>query len=684
MEMNYEVRPGENVPPPVKTEVLLAYDDTHLYCAFRAYDPDPSAICARICDRDRLWDDDWVVLNLDTFNDQRRSFLFFCNPLGVQADNIEVTGGGGTEWDPIWDSAGRITGEGYAVEMAIPFSSMRFQRTEEDQVWGIDAIRSYPRTVRHHIGLFPRDRNNNCYLCQAEKIIGFAGATPGRNIEFDPTFSTVHTESREEIDEPFGDRQSEYDPGLTAKWGLTPNLILNAAINPDFSQVEADAAQLDINTQFALFYEERRPFFLESADLFSSRFHVVHTRTLADPVWGVKLTGKEGANAIGTFVARDEVTNLLFPTSEWSDDTSLDMKSSSAVLRYRRDISESSTLGMFVTDREGDDYYNRLVGLDGDFRITQRENLQFQVIGTQTSYPDAVAEEFDQPMGDFEGFAYDVFYLHSSRGLDWYGVYRNIDPDIRADLGYRPQVNYEYTEAGWGYTWYNDSDHWWNMLNFGSGYEYEIEQATGDLLGKCFSFWFDYNGPLQSFAHLRGFYGTQAYEGLEFEHQTITGEAGFTPSGSLFLLLWGNGGKVIDYANTRQGRQFTIQPLAEYKLGRHLELQLDHTFQRMNVDEGRLYTANITRGRAVYQFNKRAFLRTILQYVYYDRNVALYIDEEDPETRYLMSQVLFSYKVNPQTMLFVGYSDFHLGDQDHDLTQTDRTIFAKIGYAWTL
>lgn len=685
MELNYEVRPGENVPPPVRTEVMLAYDDSRLYCAFVAYDPDPSQICARVCDRDNLWDDDWVILNLDTFNDQRRSYLLICNPLGVQADIIEVTGGESTEWDPIWDSAGRITEEGYIVEMAIPFSSLRFQRSEEDQIWGIDAIRSYPRKVRYHLGLFPRDRNNNCYLCQAEKIIGFAGATPGRNIEIDPTFSTVHSRSREELDTGFGDRDSDYDFGLTAKYGLTPNLTLNGTVNPDFSQVEADAAQLDINTRFALFYPEKRPFFLEGVDLFESRLGVVHTRTLADPVWGAKLTGKEGSNAIALFLARDEVTNMLFPTSEWSDDISMDMKSSAAVLRYRRDISRSSTLGMFVTGREGEDYYNRLVGVDGDIRFTQKESVRFQVIGTQTSYPDTVIREFDQPEGKFEGLAYDIYYLHSARGLDWYAVHRSIDPDIRADLGYRPQVNYTYSEAGWGYTWHNDADHWYTMLNIGSGYEYEVEEDSGDLLGKGLSVWFDYTGPLQSFADLHGFYGTVRSQGSEFDHREIGGEAGLYPSGSLYLGISGDFGRVLDFDNTQQGQALTLVPLVEYRLGRHVTLRADHTFKRFNVEGQRLFTAHMTRLKGIVQISKRCLIRGIAQYQDISRSVGLYKDPDaEPETTWLTTQALFSYKINPQTMLFIGYSDFHLGDVDHNLTQTDRTFFAKLGYAWTL
>jgi hypothetical protein len=350
LELPYEVRPSENVPAPVRTEVLFAYSTTHLYAAFRAYDPDPTAIRARITDRDAMYGDDWVALVLDTFNDQTRTFDFFCNPLGVQGDEIESPNGSGA-WDAIWDCDGRITAEGYVVEMAIPFSSMRFQHSEDDQVWGLDAVRSYPRTVRHHIGMFPRDRNNNCYMCQAEKLIGFAGASPGRNIEFDPTVYGVVTQERDGLPSgPFVQRDRNMEPGLTARWGLTPSLTLNATVNPDFSNIEADVAQLDINTQFALYYPERRPFFLEGATFFNTRFRAVHTRTLADPLWGTKLTGKEGGNAVGFFTAHDDMTNLLFPGSQGSDMASLPMKSVGSVMRYRRDLGRGSNVGLLFGD----------------------------------------------------------------------------------------------------------------------------------------------------------------------------------------------------------------------------------------------------------------------------------------------------------------------------------------------
>jgi hypothetical protein len=681
LDINYEVRPGENIPPPVETEFLMAYDESQLYCAFRAYDPDPSAICAHLCDRDHLWDDDWVALVLDTFNDQRRNFLLVCNPLGVQADNIEVTGSSSAEWDPIWESAGKISEEGYVVEMAVPFSSLRFQRSEADQVWGIDAIRSYPRRVRHHIGLFPRDRDNNCYLCQAEKVIGFAGATPGKNIQLDPTFSTIHTQAREEIDTDFGETSRTYDLGLTARWGFTPNLTLSGIINPDFSQVEADAAQLDINTQFAIYYDEKRPFFLEGTDFFQSNLNVVHTRTLVDPLWGAKVTGKEGPSALGFFTVRDDITNLLIPGSEGSDGTSLDAASTGTVARYRHDLGSSSTLGLFLTDREAKDYHNRLAGVDGVFRFAKTEMVRFQALGTNTAYPDTVVAEFGQPEGDFEGYAYEAHYVHGTRSLDWYAFHRTIDPDYRADLGFQPKVGYRYSEAGWGHTWQNDGEHWYNILNLGSGYEYE-DKPDGTLLHKGFTSWFDYAGPSRSEFSLYAFYGKIRYDEKEFDRGWVSFWGGFWPAGWLYMDLEGTIGDGIDYRNTRGGNLLALNPELNCKCGRHLELWLYHYFERLDVAQGRLYTGNISRLKAVYQFNVRSFVRAILQYRYDKKNAALYTEEVDSKEESLQSQVLFSYKVNPQTMLFVGYSDFHYGDQDYGLTQTDRTVFAKIGYAW--
>ncbi|HEY5611126.1 MAG TPA: DUF5916 domain-containing protein, partial [Thermoanaerobaculia bacterium] len=341
MEFDAETSPGENIPPPARTVGYMTYDQKHLYVAFRAYDPNPKEIRAHLTDRDAAFSDDFVGVVLDTFNDQRRAFEFFVNPLGVQMDLImdDVNGNEDSSWDAIWNTAGQITAEGYVIEMAIPFTSLRFPRSDAEQTWGVDMVRIYPRSSRHRIGLQGLDRNRNCYLCQASKVAGFQGITPGRDIELDPTVTAQQTSLR--TDFPDGDLDSgdtDVDAGLTARWGITPNLTLNAAINPDFSQIEADAVQLDINTQFALFFNEKRPFFLEGSDFFEGPLQTVYTRTVADPVFGVKATGRLGESTVGAYVARDEITNIIIPGPQGSAFAFLDDENTSTAFRYRYNI----------------------------------------------------------------------------------------------------------------------------------------------------------------------------------------------------------------------------------------------------------------------------------------------------------------------------------------------------------
>jgi hypothetical protein len=685
MTLDYEVEPGENIPPPVRTEVLIMYDAANIYFAFKCFDPKPSQIRARYSDRDQIWNDDWIGIFLDTFNSGRRDYGYMCNPFGIQSDMIESEEGSDNAWDAIWDSAGRITGEGYIVEMAIPFNSLSFQRSESDQIWGVDLVRSYPRTVRHHIGVFPRDRSNNCYMCQAEKLVGFANADPGNNLEIAPTLSGIFVQEREDWTEgPFEEQEKKLDPGVTVSWGFTPNLTLSATANPDFSQVEADVLQLDINEQFTLFYPEKRPFFLEGFDFFNTRLSTLHTRTFADPDWGLKVTGKEGKNAIGLFSAQDAMTNLIFPGSQGSDDTSVDTRSIGSVFRFRRDVGNASNIGVMATDREGEDYYNRMGGLDATLKITPKNQIRLQALGSATSYPEEIASDFGQPEGRFDGTALDLYFLRGTRTLDLYALYQQISPDFRADIGFMPRADYRYAEGGFGYTWNHDPPNWYTMLNFGSGFE-QMEEFDGTFLHRAGTFWFNYRGPLQSRLDLDGFYGAFQYGGVEFDDQKgIHFDIEVVPTGSIRLLTCTQIRDQIDHANIQPGSRIRFHPEADFKLGRHLSLAVNHTYDRLDVDAGRLYTANVSRLRAVYQFNRRMFVRAIVQYLDYERTSSLYIDEVEPKESYIFSQLLFSYKINPQTVLFLGYSDGYYGDYDVDLVQTDRTFFMKLGYALVL
>lgn len=696
VDANIEVRPGENIPAPVKMEVLLAYNDTHIFVGFKAYDPDPSQIVAHVTDRDNIWNDDWVLILFDTFNDQRRSYDFFANPYGIQGDEIETSDGGGGSWDAIWDSAGRINGVGYFVEMAIPFSALNFQPGNEDQVWSFDAVRSYPRTVRHHIGAFPRDRNNNCYLCQANKLIGFSGAKSGKNIDIAPTFSTGVAAGRDELDAggygPMKESNRHTDPGLTARWGVTPNVNLSFTANPDFSQVEADAAQMDINTRFPLYYSEKRPFFIDNVDIFNTGQQIVHTRTLADPDWGVRLTGKKEKNTVGFFTVRDSYTPLIFSGTDGADNTTLSRQSTGTVLRYKRDVGKSSYVGAIITDREGEDYHNRVGGIDTRIRFSPKNQFSAQIYGTNTLYPEATADEFEQKTADFGGSLYNTSLGRYTDKYSLFATSKGISPGFRSDLGFITQTGYRYHEAGAEYIKRQGPGHWYTWLSLYSRYSLRRDWDDNPLERK-FSTYFNYNGPLQSWFGFQTNFGDETYDNRTFDMNWGGVWGGFKPTGSFEVSFETNGGDAIDYDNTRGGSTLIHYQGIKWYIGPRLSLNLGHNIKKLDIDKERLFTANVSNIKLVYNFTSRMFLRTNVQFTDYRRNTELYKDSDTDElTRRFFTQVLFSYKINPQTVFFLGYSDNYnnrneqndRGGLDNSIIMTNRAVFMKLGYALQL
>ncbi len=682
--LDFEVQPGENTPAPIRTEVLVMHDANRLYVGFRAYDPDPAAIRAHLTDRDQAWTDDWVGVVLDTFNDERRDYLFVVNPMGVQMDQIETELTGKTPWDGIWKSAATLTGWGWSAEIEIPFSTLRFQRSDEPQIWGFDAIRGYPRNVSAQMGTFPRDRSNNCYLCQALKIEGFAGVSPGRNLEIVPTLTGSRTDQRDDLpDGPMVDGDPEVEFGLTARWGFTPNMTVSATLNPDYSQVEADARELAVNRPFAIFYPEKRPFFMEGADFFETTMDIVYTRMMRDPTWGLKLTGKEGPHTIGAYVVDDDVTNLIIPGSESSSATSLEESTTATVLRYKYDIGNRFTVGGLFTNREGSNYLNRVAGFDGDLRLSARDRVFIQILNSSTRYPDTIVEDFDQPGGTFDDWAAELYYTHQTRTWMWWALLWDVGTDFRADLGFMPQVDFQHREAGLGYQWNQVDGSWYTRMDVKAKVADTIDQ-TGFLLFHEDVVQFTIEGPLQSHSVVRPSRVREGFNGQEFDFNRLKLHFCAKPNGDSHAWLNLNGGGQVDYANTRPGDFVNIDAGFWYRVGRHFFITPSYTREKMDVAEGWLYTSTIGQMEASWQFNSRCFIRAILQHVEDRFNPDLYSDGRGSEYQNLFGQFLFSYKVNPSTVLFIGYSDNSLADQNFGLTQVNRTIFAKIGYAWVL
>lgn len=685
VELAYETFPGKNLPAAARTEMLVTYDEDNLYVGFRARDPEPTAIRARIADRDTIAHDDFVGIIIDTFNDRRRGFEFFANPLGVQMDLVidDLKGTEDVSWDAIWKSAGRITAEGYVVEMAIPFSSLRFAKATGEKTWGFDGTRIYPRGQRYR---FQTQRTNfdlSCSVCQYSKITGFAGVSPGRNVELNPTLTSERTDVRAEPADPeLAGGDVETEAGLTVTWGVTPNLAVNATLNPDFSQVETDVAQLDVNNPFALFFPENRPFFNEGADFFESPLNTVYTRVVVDPDWGVRLTGKQGRHAIGIFSAQDTVTNFLVPGSQRSRAIQIGEDNISTVVRYRADVWKRSNLGFLVTDREGEDYSNRMLSLDGVLRVTGGDAIRFQLMRSATRYLRQIVE-LGQPRS-LEDEGIHLAYDHDTRLWQGRMTYEDIGDGFRADLGFIPRVGYRLIESRLERFFWGAEKTWWTRISTGGEWTLRQDQSGLDL-ERGLESWFEILGPRQSTLTLIHQRRNRSFAGQAFEESVHELQFSVRPSGKLRLRVNLRLADEIDFrsAPPQAGDQLRLEPLIELKLGRRLQATLRHTFDRLDVEGGKLFTVNLSDLRVTYQFNLKSFVRLITQFRDIDRDPTLFRGVEvDARSEQLFNQLLFSYKLNPRTVLFVGYQDNHLADDAVDLRQQDRTVFLKLGYAW--
>jgi hypothetical protein len=700
LPLTIETDPRENQAAEVETIAYLVENGDQLLIAFDARDPDPTAIRAYLRDRDSAFNDDFVGIVLDTFNDQRRAFEFFVNPLGVQMDMINdgVNGSESDAWDAIWDSAGQINERGFAAEIAIPFSQLRFPRTDGVLTWGIDVLRFRPRGQRARISNNPRDRNVNCYLCQLGKFTGFANAEPGKALEVVPTLTATRTDSALPAPAPPGTLEHgdfETEAGLGVRWGITPDLTLDLTFNPDFSQVEADVAQLEENTTFALSYPETRPFFLEGQDFFSSPLQAVYTRTVADPDAGAKFTGRTGDHTIGVFATNDAITNLLFPGPFGSQTTSLDQENNGFVGRYALGFGRTSQIGALVTSRQGDGYSNDVAGFDGRYFMNDNSTLRFQYLDSRTEYPESVVGRFGGQPAELEGDAWRVEYRYGSR--NWFGQvwHQELDPSFRADSGFIGRVDVVQDRVQANRTFYANPGAWWT--EWGVGFQSGRSETTdGQFMNRNFQPYISFEGPLQSYAEMGGGTREEYWNGVVYDLQGAFMYGQFRPRSGLNINMQLQDGEQIDFANSRLADARGYRPQIEWNATRHLLVRLRYSSDRLSTKEGAMiFDAKLTDLRLTWQFNVRSFVRLTLQDQDIDRNLAVYMDpDNDPNTpppalppartKTLASQLLYSYKLNPQTVLFAGYSDNSIEDvSTRAMEMTGRTLFFKLSYAWT-
>ncbi|MFQ5630974.1 MAG: DUF5916 domain-containing protein, partial [bacterium] len=409
-----------------QTIVYQAYDRENLYFAFRCFDSEPDKIKTSVTRRDNVRPDDWVCINLDTFNDQQSLYAFYINPAGIQGDTRYANGREDPGIDVVWYSAGQIDEQGYTIEVQIPFKSIRFSNKERVEMGVIYERRVSRKSVQ---GTYPPldPKQAMAFLTQMMPL-EYTDVKHYKLLEVLPAVTYGRNQVREQDRLALADEDSDFS--LTAKYGLTSDLILDGTYNPDFSQVESDAGQVDVNLRFALFFPEKRPFFLEGNENFNFAGSaggplsaIVHTRTIADPVAGAKLSGKlSKKDFIAAIDALDDLQDLDGHNADEGD------YAHATIVRYKRALNRDSYIGAFYTGREQKDSFNRVFGPDGLLRINQSSVLTYHFFLSQN-------KELGEA-GKHNGHALGVDYQHNTRNLSVSLGVQDLSNDFNTKTGF--------------------------------------------------------------------------------------------------------------------------------------------------------------------------------------------------------------------------------------------------------
>jgi len=433
--------PADGAQPTQDTDVYLAYDDHDLYAVFVCWDKEPDKIRARMTRREDIFSDDSAEIMIDTFNDARRGYTFASNPLGIQWDALWTEGSIGVgrpadfsgfddSFDTVWNSEGRLTGQGYIVLMSIPFKSLRFPSTDIQQ-WRIILNRSIPRTNENLF--WPRITNRiQGRFNQAATATGLDHISPARNIQLIPygllrSFRDI--DQRDPANPFFESKTLQPEIGLDAKFILHDSFVLDATVNPDFSQVESDQPQITVNQRFEVFYPEKRPFFLENSNYFTSPINMVFTRRIGHPEFGLRLTGKSGPWAVGVLASDDRAPGeALPPTDPHAGDRAV-----FTVARVNRDILNQSTIGATYTDREFAGGFNRVGGVDANIKLDANWRLQGQALTSSTV--DTIAS------ANSAGPGYKIDLERNGRQFNLQSLYVDYSPGFVTETGFVNRVD---------------------------------------------------------------------------------------------------------------------------------------------------------------------------------------------------------------------------------------------------
>lgn len=700
-----EIGPGDNVKPEVDTEVKIFYDDENIYFAFTCYEPDMSGVRASISDRDKMYGDDWVGPFINTYGDLKQGFESYVNPNGIQGDLLWTTNNEDSNFDMIFYSEAKKYSDKWTAEMKIPFKSLRFP-DKDKQVWRIHIIRNRPRGSRQEIYWASVSRDDPNFMGQSGYLKGIENVKRGTDIQILPYILGNQISGLEDSYDPdskYTHNGLDGEIGLSAKYGISSTLTLDATVNPDFSQVEADAPQININSPFALFYPEKRPFFLEGKDNFSTPINVSYTRSINNPITAVKLTGKANKLNLGFISAYDEDTPFIVPLTFRSFFLSSNKNSVSNIFRAKYDLGGEDYLGAIFSDREESPDsseafnftgYNRNIGVDGKFSFANNYYLTFQVVQNYTKeindtnfyYNTLRGYRFDNDKYTalYDGESYSgtnaiVSFNRNARGWSFYTEYFYQPSTIRRDNGYISRNNFQYLFMQQEYNFYPHNS-FVRRINPELNFELQYD-INGKLMGQFFEMnlindWT--NGLWTSVGY--SFINNELYD--DVFHNDVNRWHVNLEANNLSKMLTGGiyyegGYYVVKFEYPSYvGFGHNVSLYTTFKPFDQLRNDLEINYSELAKNRGGefLYAGYVLSDKISYQFNKNFFLRVLVQYDMFSR-----VFNIDP---------LLSYKWNPYTILFVGASQ-NVSQLTNEAgfssyVDTDRQLFMKFQYLWSM
>ncbi len=681
--------PHPMLRPPVTTDALVTYDDDYLYVAMIAHDPHPENIRHTMIGRDNIFSDDFMGLILDTYGDAKKAFEIYINPQGVQGDLFWTATNEDITYDLIYDGESKITADGWQTELRIPFRSLRFPSVAV-QNFHVSFWRSYPRDVVYKMGSSPIDFRQPCWFCQLGPLTGIENIPHSGSFELLPSLASTQSAA---LTAPSGAAGShlindpvKLKPSLGLDYSLGTASSIEATINPDFSQVESDAARVSVNTTFALFYPEHRPFFQDGSDLFNTYLSAIYTRSIDDPLAAVKLLHRDPTLSVAYLGGYDLHSPVIIPLEERSIVLPDVGKSYSNIIRVSKTLGSDTYLGALVTDRRYDDKgSNTVAGIDGRLRLFENVAVIGQGLWSGTVEPNTHtvgdSSTFDNGLHtteyDGERFGGTAAFVQIERltpTLDAHIGYQATNPAFRAGNGsfFNNDLQIAVAMAKYKFPiidppswlkWLVEAD---PMLSAEYDWNYQHETKLRELkpllhldLTAQSSIWY-----------FERFY-TEQFHGIVFDNMKqwdVGGQTSFDAHLSLYGEITAGRTIARNAAIPFAGEGIDVSATATLKPIGSLLIEPSYIFSQLKKDDGSVYyNGSIYRSRFTYQFTRELDARIVAQYDGFSQQF-----EFDP---------LVTYKLNPFSSFYFGSThDFATIGGTRNLQPTARQFFAKVQY----